>query len=143
MTETKIQFTAQADHPDFILKIYLDDVLVRTIEHNTQPEIIEILVDDDTECDHVLAVELLGKTWAHTEIDAAGKIVKDSLVHLSDFSIDDIAIDQLVWENARYLHDHNQTGEAAIHDYFGHMGCNGRVELEFSTPVYLWLLEKM
>ena len=138
-----LQFEAQADNPDLRLNIKLDGLI---LEHNLdvcQCKIIEIAVDDDQKGDHLLEIEMTGKTWNHTTIDPEGKITSDALIYLRDFRMDDIPIDQLVWENARYHHDHNGTGATQDHDFFGSMGCNGTVRLAFHTPVYLWLLENM
>jgi hypothetical protein len=50
----------------------------------------------------------------------------------------DHTIDQLVYE-----HNANGTGPLVQDKFYGEMGCNGTVTLEFSSPTYLWLLEQM
>jgi len=46
-------------------------------------------------------------------------------------------------DRAVYVHDFNGTGKFVNKQFFGEMGCNGTVELKFSSPFYLWLLENM
>ena len=56
---------------------------------------------------------------------------------------DDIEIDQIVSELAEYHHNFNGTQPAIVDQFYGEMGCNGTLRLEFTTPIYLWLLENM
>lgn len=96
---------------------------------------------DDGE--HKLAFELFGKRPDHTKIDDAGNIVSDAMLSVSGIEIDGIDIDQITQFKAVYHHDFNGT-QAPIEDkFYGLLGCNGTVQLEFTTPVYLWLLENM
>lgn len=99
--------------------------------------------DDIDGAQHLLSIEMLGKTPGHTQINDAGEIVKDLLIEVCDFSFDDINIDQLVWDQSEYHHDFNGTQSAVIDKFYGSMGCNGKVQLEFTGPIYLWLLESM
>jgi hypothetical protein len=143
VVETILKFKARSDHADLRLDIKFNGSVLHQDLAVREPRIIEICMDDDIEQDHLLEISMQGKTSLHTTLDDQGNIVDDALVKVSEFSMDDIVIDQLVWENARYHHDHNGSSEAQDHDFFGSMGCNGTVRLAFHTPVYLWLLEKM
>jgi hypothetical protein len=49
----------------------------------------------------------------------------------------------MVTEVAAYHHDTNGSTGAVTDSFYGTMGCNGRVEMRFRTPIYLWLLENM
>jgi len=96
--------------------------------------------DDET---HVLEFVLSGKTSEHTQITEHGEIVSDVTVQIKDIAFDDIMIDQIFSELAQYHHDFNGSQAALVDRFFGTMGCNGKVRLEFTTPIYLWLLENM
>jgi len=98
--------------------------------------------DDDSE--HYLYIIMKGKTYQDTFVDEEGNIVKDAIIDIKNLRIDDIDIDQLLCEQGLYIHDGNGTDAApSIHKFYGHMGCNGRVQLKFSCPIYIWLLETM
>jgi len=97
----------------------------------------------DNEGDHVLRVILKNKQPEHTCIDQSGAIVSDALLTISDFNFDEIDCTQLVQTHAVYRHNFNGTGVDVENKFFGSMGCNGTVELKFTTPLYLWLLENM
>lgn len=106
----------------------------------TDPVLIAIIPDTD-EGASKLTIELSGKTAADTQIDSNGNIIKDAVLKCSNFTIDDINIDSLMTELSTYTHDFNGTAEETVSKFYGIMGCNGTVHLQFTTPIYLWLLE--
>lgn len=103
---------------------------------------VEIFCDDSLP-KNVLKLCLEDKQSSHTEINADGKIIKDSTVKFSNFIIDEVEIDALVRKLSKYNHNFNGNGPATTDAFYGEMGCNGTVEFEFTTPIYLWLLENM
>jgi hypothetical protein len=100
-------------------------------------------VDDDDEVEHVLCFEMSGKLPAHTRVSEAGEILGDRVITVSDVAFDGIALGHFFNEVTEYHHDFNGSADAVVDKFFGTMGCNGRVELRFTTPIYLWLLESM
>lgn len=98
---------------------------------------------DCDEGEHYLNLVLKNKTHENTQIDEQGHIIKDALINVSNVCLDEINIDTMMHALADYVHDQNGTKTIAVHDFYGDLGCNGRVQLKFSAPVYLWLLENM
>lgn len=98
---------------------------------------------DCEEGDHWLKIVLKNKTHENTLIDDQGNIISDALIDINNVCLDEINIDTMMHDLAEYVHDGNGSKTIAVHDFFGHLGCNGRVQLKFSSPVYLWLLENM
>jgi len=109
------------------------------VDHTTK---VEINIPDD-EGNHKLWFCMSGKTRRHTRLDADGTIVQDACLKISKISFDDIDITDLLPQVAVYHHDFNGTGAPTQDKFYNVMGCNGSVHIEFSTPIYLWLLEKM
>jgi hypothetical protein len=105
-----------------------------------QPVVMEI-ADDDGE--HELRFVLKNKTFGHTQIDAAGNIVSDARLIVTDLAFDEIQLGHMVTEQAVYTHDVNGTQQEIRDEFYGEMGCNGTVSLKFTTPIYLWLLDHM
>jgi hypothetical protein len=103
--------------------------------------IIHEFESDDS--NHILKIKLKNKTHEHTKINSAGEIESDVLINISNIALDEILIDQLMYEKAEYVHDGNGSQTIAVHKFYGNLGCNGHVQLNFSSPVYLWLLENM
>lgn len=97
----------------------------------------------EDEADHSVKIILKNKTAEHTTISDDGKLLSDALISVKNIKFDDIEIDQLFFENAVYTHNYNGSGNWVDEKFYGHMGCNGKVELKFSTPFYMWLLKNM
>jgi hypothetical protein len=102
---------------------------------------------DGNDGEHYFKIKLKNKNKEsdneHTKVNEAGEITSDALILISNMSLDEIMIDQLMYEKAEYVHDGNGSKTIAVHKFYGNLGCNGHVQLKFSTPVYLWLLENM
>lgn len=92
---------------------------------------------------HTLKFVLKNKNETHTKIDAEGNILEDSIISIKNICIDELNIDQVFYEQSIYKHDTNGHTDLQEHNFYGDMGCNGTVELEFYAPVYMWLLENM
>lgn len=101
---------------------------------------IEHVVLDD-EGSHELTISLLGKTNNDTKLSADGNIIEDAAIKCSNFTADDVDINQLVTDLSTYTHDFNGNADGVVEKFYGIMGCNGTVRLEFSTPIYIWILE--
>lgn len=98
---------------------------------------------DDTDGEHVLEIELFGKRAEHTTINSAGEIIKDAMLSVTSIAIDDIDMTNIVIAKGVYTHDFNGTQPAIDDSFYGYLGCNGTLKVNFTTPVYLWLLENM
>ena len=98
---------------------------------------------DDTDGEHVLRIRLKNKLPAHTKVDALEQIVSDAMITVGNIAFDEIDCTQIVSEQAVYRHNLNGTGPEIQDRFFADMGCNGTVEMKFTTPIYLWLLESM
>ena len=92
---------------------------------------------------YLLEIEMSGKLPEHTVIDDQGNIVKDRMIEIAAFSLDEIALVHLFTDNCKYDHDFNGSQSAVVDKFFGDMGCNGIVKFEFSAPLYIWMLENM
>jgi hypothetical protein len=136
------------------VKVTLDHNVIYDNPHVTTTDQISHEISDQ-DAEHELIIELYGKLPQHTKIDDVGNIVKDALITVENFQIDDIDISLMLtnFPNTlyqdvpthiiQYCHDFNGTQPATINTFHGAMGCNGTVTLKFTTPIYLWLLENM
>ena len=126
----------------FNVEVWVDQSKLLTLDHVSDCVHFEHeLSDDDGE--HELRIVLQGKLPEHTKIDEAGNIVKDATLQISNVVIDDIDVNQLFLEKCVYTHNFNGTQSEIKDTFHGIAGCNGTISFEFSTPVYLWLLENM
>ena len=115
-----------------------------TVVHEllSDQEHVKIEINDD-DAQHELIIELLGKQSSHTQINDQGDIVKDAVVTVSNIVVDDIDISDIFSEKSQYRHNFNGTGDQVTERFYSTLGCNGTVTVNFSTPIYLWLLENM
>jgi len=65
------------------------------------------------------------------------------VINVNNIKIDGIDITQIVYQLSQYIHDTNGKNTMAVHQFYGDLGCNGKVELNFTAPVYLWMLENI
>jgi len=143
MNTTKLSFLAASSGPHLRLIVRLDDTVIYDAQPLDGPVTVAHQLDDDAQHDHVLSFEMQGKLPEHTKINDSGEILEDRCVTITNIAFDDIELGHMVSEIARYHHDTNGTTAPITEHFYGTMGCNGRVELRFSTPIYLWLLENM
>ncbi len=98
--------------------------------------------NDDDVGEHCLEIELLNKTHNHTVLNSDGKIVNDSSILIENIALDDIPLGYIATQTAIYTHNNNDSSEPVMDPFYSEIGCNGVVQLKFTSPVYLWLLEK-
>jgi hypothetical protein len=101
------------------------------------------LPSDNVEAEHVLKLVLKNKKSSHTQVSDTGEILQDSCLTVSNLSFDGIELGQIFNNLSVYQHDFNGSQALTTDKFFGTMGCNGTVELKFSTPLYIWILENM
>ena len=124
------------------IEIWLDDVVLLSNNHVQEKiSFLHNISDDDDE--HELRIVILGKTSDHTKVDEVGNIVKDATLQISNVLIDSLDVNQLFLEKCVYKHNFNGTQPEIADTFHGIAGCNGTLSFEFSTPIYLWLLEYM
>ena len=123
-------------------EIWIDNTCVFDQDHVSEPvDVAHEFSDDDSE--HTLRITLKNKLPKHTQIDDQDNIVSDALLSVTEISFEEIDCTQIVQDLAVYRHNLNGTGPEIEDLFFSDMGCNGTVELKFTTPLYIWLLENM
>ena len=124
------------------IQIWLNDsLLLDQLQIQEKIEFAHDLSDNDGA--HQLRIVILGKKEEHTQVDQAGNIVKDATLQISTVAIDGIDVNQLFFDRCVYTHDFNGTRPKIEDTFHGVAGCNGTIVFEFTTPIYLWLLENM
>jgi hypothetical protein len=148
MQEEKLSFVVTLSgtfwdrRPQF--SIWLDDHAViqsEIISTVQQPMTFERTLDEGP---HTLKIRLENKTSADTVIEN-GEVVKDMLLNIDDITIDDISLGNLLW-SAEYPLDNPQDHKGKTIDHLDgcvNLGWNGTYVLKFTSPFYLWLLEKL
>ena len=148
MNEEKLSFVVSLSgtfwdkRPQF--SIWLDDHIVIQSEIPDQMQHPIAFVNTVTNGLHTLKIRLENKTPADTLIEN-GQVIKDMLLNIDDIVIDDISLGNLLW-SAEYKLDnpHEYKGQVIDHlDNCVNLGWNGTYILNFTSPFYIWLLEKL
>lgn len=129
-------------HPQF--SIWLDDHVVTQTEIAGPEEQIINFERRVSEGSHTLKIRLENKTNNDTVIEN-GQVIKDLLLNIDNIIIDDISLGNILW-SAEYILDRPQLykGQEINHlDGCVNLGWNGTYILKFTSPFYIWLLEKL
>lgn len=125
------------------IEVWINDLQIADHNHLTQQQTVAHVFDDEIETQYTVKIVVKNKTQEHTEINSAGEIVRDSLVTINNFKIDEVEIDKIVYQKAIYTHDFNGSQSEIKDRFYGPAGCNGVITFDFTSPGYLWLLENM
>jgi hypothetical protein len=158
MNEEKLTFAIALSgtfwdrRPQF--SIWFDDHVIHQSEIASAAQQIinfERIIDEGL---HTLKIRLENKVASDTVIENS-TVVKDMLLNIDDITIDDISLgnlmgfnsnlENLLW-SAEYILDHPQEYQGKTIDHLNgcvNLGWNGTYVLKFSSPFYLWLLEKL
>jgi len=145
METTQISFelsTRDAAVP-LAFEAWIDDECIFKTDHVTETVQVRYDLPEQDNAQHSLRLIMSGKMQEHTRVDDQGNITQDARLSIANVEFDEIELGQVFVDRAVYTHNFNGTGDTVNEQFFGEMGCNGTVELKFSSPVYLWLLENM
>jgi hypothetical protein len=136
-----LEFLANADCNDILIEIYLDGLKIS--ESTAQQQIKQVLCNiDESPAQHVLKLVMSGKNRTHTLIDSAGQIVSDIYFKINHIKFNDIDMQEVFCLGKEcYTHSFNSNQPEFLDEFYGTIGCNGTVNIEFSTPIYLWLAD--
>jgi len=123
-----------AGNGDIAVEIWLDAIKIfdqyliaqeRQIKHEY----------DDTSGKHELQIVLKDKTLTvdHEDVEL------HPMVEVSNICLDGVKIDNLMYQLATYNHSKDLRQN---HKFFGRMGCEGTVSLQWLSPYYQWILEQ-
>jgi hypothetical protein len=144
MQQCQISLEIDTTNPEIPLgvEVWIDQVKIADHLHVTQPVLISHALSD-ADGAHELRVILKNKQPAHTTIDSDGNILSDARLVVRDLMFDQVTLGQILIDQAIYTHNHNGQTEPVQQKFYGEMGCNGTMSLQFASPVYVWLLENM
>ncbi len=124
--------------------VWLDNHVVIQSEIASSAEQIVAFERRVDEGPHELKIRLENKVDADTVIEN-DEVVKDMLLNIDNITIDDIGLGNLLW-SAEYILDEKQMYQGKEIDQLDgcvNLGWNGTYVLKFTTPFYVWLLEKL
>ena len=124
--------------------IWLDDhVIIQTSisSESLQTHKFTRTIDEG---EHTLKIRLENKSSSDTQI-VNGEVTNDMILNIDDITIDDISLGQLLWDAEYVLDKPQQYNSKEITELANcvNLGWNGTYVLKFTSPFYIWLLEKL
>lgn len=100
---------------------------------------------DLTEDNHFLWIDFLNKLDTDVKKDQYEdpenfQVLADMILNIEKISIDDIEIENLKWSASKFIP--NDPKKPVIEKCVN-LGLTGRYRIDFTSPVYLWLLENL
>lgn len=139
----ELDFSANDACADIILEILCDGRKISRSPATQHTQTVCVELSEDPQ-DHVLQLIMSGKNNSHTTVDAEGRIIQDVFFTVDRLEFEDLDMKEIFCQGLPcYTHSFNQPQATLLDEFYGCIGCNGTVEIKFSTPFFLWLSEHM
>lgn len=124
---------------EITLSVLCNGKTLQTGHADTQPWKISFDLFE-TPGNHVLELEMSGKHSEHTQTNDDGEITDDVFFTISRLDFEELDMREIFCQG-RLCYEHNFNGSQPyqMDEFYGIIGCNGKVSLEFSMPFFLWL----
>jgi hypothetical protein len=97
---------------------------------------------DDIARDQCIQLIMTGKNHTHTEIDHNGNILSDVYATVESIKFENTEVKELFCRGALcYEHNNNQQTDNILDHFYGFIGCNGTIFINFYTPINFWFIE--
>ena len=131
-----LQFSANTNCDSMLIEIYLDNNKI--FQSTAQQQLQQILCEiDEFPAEHELKLVMSGKNQSYPVVNDSGEIVSDIYFKIDQLEFEDIDM-QEVFCLGKKCYTHHGDSELP-HEFYGILGHNGTVKINFSTPIYLWL----
>ena len=141
----QLLFSTCGHAPEIKFFVKFDDLVVGQFDCDNQNHLIVYNLDemqDDIARSRSITISMFGKSESHTLINESNEILSDCYCTVDQIVMDEIDVtDQFCQGQAVHIHKKDNTPN--VEDkFFGFIGLNGDIILEFTTPLHLWMLRK-
>lgn len=140
--ELKLGLNSNTDCSEIKLIVTVDGQQIFECLATQQEQIVHYTLPENPST-HRVTVEMIGKQPRHTIVGEQGEIVSDVYASISTLEIQNIDVKPVFCVGRScYHHSYNNPDASTIIDeFYGDIGCNGIVKIDFFTPIYLWLAD--
>ena len=139
MTKLKIEFDhTWHHHPLTVIGQLNNEQLF--VDETGEKHSVEYDVDL-ADGDHEFNLTIKNKT-NNNVLQEQGETVKDSYISIQRIIVDNIDLQRIMLLNAKFYPDHPDP-KAPVLEKLTELGYNGQYKFQFTTPLYLWVLEKL
>ena len=139
MTKISIDYNHVWHHHPLTVTLFVDDQQLCIDDSGTNQQ-LETNIDLQDGL-HKCKFTITGKDNSNV-LQEGGVTVKDSYILLNKITLDDINIDQILHKEAKFYPDHPDA-KAPMLENITELGYNGEYIFTFSTPINVWLIEKL
>jgi hypothetical protein len=131
-----LQFSANTNCDDVLIEIYLNNNKI--FQSTAQQQLQQILCEiDEFPAEHELKLVMLGKNQSCPVVNDSEEIVSDIYFKINQLEFEDIDMQEVFCLGKKCYTHHGDT--ELPHEFYGILGHNGTVKINFATPIYLWL----
>lgn len=136
-----LDIVANTACPDILAEVRCDDRVLTTIVATKEICTIEHDLPEQPG-NHQLLITMTGKNHTHTICDQQGQIIDDVFFCIQRLEFENLDMLPFFCQGRLcYQHDFNGTQSALTDEFYGIIGCNGTVKMEFSQPFFLWVAD--
>jgi hypothetical protein len=124
--------------------IWLDDHVIIQTSISSETQQTHKFKRSVDEGNHTISIRLENKLSADTQV-IDNEVTNDMLLNIDDVIIDNMSLGQLLWDAEYKLDKPQQYNGKEITQLAKcvNLGWNGTYVLKFTSPFYVWLLEKL
>lgn len=142
MMQVDLEFSFSEKTKHIFIEVACDNRHINTFSLGETSNITFFVENSKDTINHKIYIKLFGKSENDTIVDEFGKIISDKFAILTRISFDSIDVTELYTNGHQcYKHSHNNTTKTLEDEFYGFMGCNGIVTIDFYTPIHKWFLE--
>jgi hypothetical protein len=139
----ELDITTNKTCKDILLEVFCNQVKLAEFSADTMVKTVTYNLDDEP-ADHVLKLVMTGKNSTHTQVDDSGQIVDDIYFKIERLEFESLDMREIFCLGHEcYTHSFNGSQSEFVDEFYGQLGCNGVVDIQFSTPIFLWLNEHL
>lgn len=136
-----LDIVANCNNDDIICDVIVDNTTIFSTSACTELQSIHYEISDDIG-HHNVQISMKGKQYYHTVVDNQGNVQSDIFFEIKKLEFEEVNVREIFCLGKKcYTHSfNNPKAESFVDEFYGTIGCNGVVNIEFETPIYLWFL---
>jgi hypothetical protein len=126
---------------DISIQLLVDGIKHDLFYFDDCPHTLKFNLSNDPST-HRIQLLMSGKNHSHTKVDNNSAILSDIYAIIESIKIDQIEVKELFCNGLPcYVHNNNNHTADILDQFYGFIGCNGTISMDFYTPINQWFIE--
>lgn len=136
-----MDLVANCNNDEVIVSVFVNNTKIFSSPARTDLQTINYVIDD-APSSHSVQIVMSGKEFRHTVFNQQEEIESDVFFTMPRVEFDGVNVTDIFCLGKKcYTHSFNNSDlDLFVDEFYGILGCNGTVEIQVETPVYLWFL---